>query len=187
MFMLVYRLDRKRLDDLVRKGRKYLDIVQLKKGENPALMWNKYRNPLRQAINYGVMLFCKVMPPCGLKNSLYRLIGIKIGKGVSIANDVILDPIYPELIVIEDDAIVGWGTRIFTHEFTHTTARIGSVIIGRGALIGEFSVVRPGVTVGRKSLITAMSFVNRDVPDGLIEGGIPIHILHLKKRSRKNK
>ena len=180
----MFRLEAQDVEALRKSHATYLRIVALQKGENPALSWHRYRNPVRQGFNYAVVLLCNVLPPGLLKNFLYRLIGVSIGKNVSIANDAILDPIYPELIVLEDDAILGWGTKIFTHEFTHDTARFGSVIVRQGALIGEFSVVRPGVVIGRKSLVAAMSFVNKDVPDGFVEGGVPIHLIHYTKGLR---
>ena len=49
------------------------------------------------------------LPPCSLKNNLYRAMGVKIGKDVVISPDVVLDPVFPELITVEDGVILGWG------------------------------------------------------------------------------
>lgn len=176
----MFNLQRKDVEKLRTKGKKFLQVITVK--ENPARMWYKYKNPLIQAINYIVMELCKFLPPCEIKNYLYRGIGAKIGKNVAIANDCIIDTIFPELIRIDDGCIIGWGTRLYTHEFTHTTARIGSIHLEKNSMIGEWSVVRPGVVVGKNSLIAAMSFVNKDIPKNLIEGGIPIHILNISKK-----
>jgi len=62
--------------------------------------------------------------------------------------------------------------------------RIGSIIIKENSMIGEWSVVRLGVTIDKNSLISAMSFVNEDVEDNTIEGGVPIHIIkHMRKQN----
>ncbi|MBI3036976.1 hypothetical protein HYY73_04485 [Candidatus Woesearchaeota archaeon] len=114
-------IDKKEAYAFRKNGKKMLKLVKFGKGENPARQWCRYKNPMIQAINYAVMLFCKLLPPCEIKNSLYRLIGVKIGKNVSISNDCIIDTIFPELIMIDDNAIVGWGTKLYTHEFTQTT------------------------------------------------------------------
>jgi acetyltransferase-like isoleucine patch superfamily enzyme len=176
----MFRITKQEIVDFRKTGKKIL----LKKdvNENPARAWYKYKNPVIQAWNYFIVLNAKILPPCALKNAFYRLIGVKIGKNVSIAPDCILDTIFPELIRIDDNAIIGWGTKLYTHEFTQTTVRIGSIYVKSNSMIGEWSVVRPGVEVGENSLIAAMSFVNKDVPKDLVEGGVPIHILmHLKK------
>ncbi len=184
----MFELNKKEVFAFRRNGKKVLKLVKVGKGENPARKWYKYKNPLIQAFNYAIMLLCKLLPPCEIKNALYRIIGVEIGKNVSIANDCIIDPIYPELIRIDDNVILGWGSKLYTHEFTQTTARIGTIHLKKNSMVGEWSVVRPGIVVGENSLIAAMSFVNEDVADNLVEGGVPIHIIkHIKKvmRSRK--
>lgn len=100
-----------------------------------------------------------------IKVFLYRLIGMKIGKGVYIAADVILDPHFPELIEINDYAIIGWGTHIFTHEFDGVKYRLGRISIGKGAVIGGFSLIRGGVTIGENAKVSSACIVYKDVPN----------------------
>lgn len=103
-------------------------------------------------------------PP--LKVFFYRRAGIRIGKGVYLSPDVVLDVHFPELIVIEDYAILGWGARLFAHEFKNGSYRLGRIRIGRGALIGAFAVVRGGVDVGDGAEVPYNATVFRDVPAG---------------------
>ena len=181
------KLSKRELDELRKNDRKILKTLKFEVGVNPARKWYRYKNPLKQAKNYFVVIACKILPPCEFKNDLYRLIGAKIGKNVSIANDAILDPMFPELIKIEDNVIIGWGTKLFTHEFTLDSFRVGSIVIKKNSMIGEFSVVRPGITMGRNSMIAAMSFVNEDIEDNILEGGVPIHIIkHYNRTARQN-
>lgn len=54
--------------------------------------------------------------------------------------------------------------------------------IGKGCLIGEGSIIRPGVKRGDKTIVAAASFVNKDVLENEIVGGVPQrHIKFLKK------
>lgn len=100
-----------------------------------------------------------------IKVFLYRRIGMKIGKGVFISPGVILDPHFPALIEIDDYAIIGWGTHLFTHEFSGSRYTIGRIRIGRGAVIGGFSIVRGGVVIGANAQVASTCIVYKDVPD----------------------
>lgn len=100
-----------------------------------------------------------------LKVCIYRLIGMKIGKGVYIAADVILDPHFPGLIEIGDYAIIGWGTHAFCHEFDGVKYRIGRITIGKGVVIGGFSIIRGGVKIGENAHVASTCIVYKDVPN----------------------
>ncbi|MFH1409605.1 MAG: acyltransferase [Nanoarchaeota archaeon] len=116
------------------------------------------------------------------KNRLYRLCGMKIGKEVYIASDVYIDPFLPELITIGDGTIIGEHATILTHEFTIKHARYGRVHIGEQVLVGAFSIIRGGITIGDRAIIAMDSLINKDVPGSELVGGIPEHeIKKLKK------
>lgn len=168
-----------------KENKKILKEVKSKIGTNLARNWYSFRDSFKQAKNYLIITICKLLPPSKLKNHLYRFMGAEIGENVSIANGVIIDPIFPELLKVEDNATIGWGTKLFTHEFDLESFRIGSIRIGENSMIGEFSVVRPGVDIGENSLVAAMSFVNEDVEENTLEGGVPIHIIKHYQREKE--
>jgi acetyltransferase-like isoleucine patch superfamily enzyme len=85
----------------------------------------------------------------------------------------VLDPLYPELIELADDVLLGMGCRLLTHEYTTDWFRLGAIRIGTGSVIGAYATVRSGVTIGRKVTVGMSSLVTRDVADGLTVGGIP--------------
>mgnify|MGYP002814728062 CR=1 FL=1 len=73
---------------------------------------------------------------------------------------------------------------------THTRAKMGgprklglksveysSVTIGDNVFIGWDSIILPGVTIGDNVIIGAKSLVNKDVPSGVIVGGVPVKVL----------
>ncbi len=151
---------------------------------NPAIRWKEMRNKHRQGFNFLIVKMCSWLPPSKLKNWLYRRIGVSIGKNVSISPDVFLDPIYPELIMLEENVILGWGSVIFTHELTNTKIRLGSVRVKKNSMVGELSLVRPGTEIGENSIVAAMSFVNKDVGDYEEVGGVPEHLI--KRLRRRN-
>src|SRR5262249_31024221 len=106
-------------------------------------------------------------------NFLLRRAGLKIGKHVFIASMVQLDMQFPELITIEDGAILGMHSHLSTHEVTHTHIRLGKVHIGRNALIRAQATVRSGVSVGENAVVALRAFVTQDVPAQTLVTGLP--------------
>lgn len=123
--------------------------------------FGKYRFYLK----FLIARMAQYIDPSPAKVFLYRLIGMKIGKGVFIAADVILDPHFPSLIEIGDYAIIGWGTRLFTHEFDGVKYRLGRISVGKGAVIGGFSLIRGGVIIGENAQVASSCIVYKDVPN----------------------
>ena len=47
------------------------------------------------------------------------------------------------------------------------------VVLGSNVWLGGFVIVLPGVTIGDDSVVAAGSVVTRDVPPGVLVGGVP--------------
>lgn len=75
-------------------------------------------------------------------------------------------------VTIEDEVQVGSHCSIYS--VSTIDAKEGPILLKKGCRIGTHSTVMPGVTVGENAVIGAHSFVNRDVPDGALMGGVPI-------------
>lgn len=143
------------------------------------------RNPLIPPINFIVITFFKLCPSMRLKRFVFRkILGMKIGKNVGIAPSN-FDSVFPELISIGDNSIIGNKVHIMCHEFSQDKIRLGKVEIGKNVLIGGFSVIRSGVKIGDNSTIAMCSFVNKDVPANEVWGGIPTK--RIKKLDKKDK
>lgn len=90
----------------------------------------------------------------------------------------------PYLIEIGDDCQITAGVKFFTH-WGAKVARIidptfdcfGKVKIGNNVYIGTNSLIMPGVIVGNNVLIAAGSVVTHSVPDNVVIGGNPAHII----------
>lgn len=130
-------------------------------------------NPLRLGAIYYTCELCKRLP-IRAKNVVYRRLGVDIGDETVIAPDVVVDPFHPEKISIGDGTIVGWGTKLLTHEGYADEWHVGPVDIGDDVTLGHGSSTRPGVTIGDGATVAANSFVNRDVEPGARVGGCPI-------------
>lgn len=136
---------------------------------------------IRAVFRYVVVGLARRMPFMPLKAMMLRWLGARIGRNVFISPGVVFDPLFPELITIEDDVLLGLGCRILTHEYTARNFRIGRVRVGRGAVIGAWSVLRSGVTVGANATVGACAFVYRDVPDGATMVCAPAQLLETQK------
>ena len=117
------------------------------------------------------MRLARISPSLGLKLWLYRMMGIRVGSNVSIALDVTMDVLFPQLIEIGDNTIIGFNTTILCHEFLIKEYVTGPVVIGRDVMVGANTTILPGVTIANGSVVSAHSLVNSDI-EGFV-GGVP--------------
>jgi len=97
---------------------------------------------------------------------------LKIGKYVDIGAFTYLNALYG----IELEDFVQIGSHCAIYSISTIDGRKGKVIIKRNARIGSHSVVMPGVTIGRNSIIGAFSLVKENIPDNVIAFGVPAKI-----------
>jgi acetyltransferase-like isoleucine patch superfamily enzyme len=123
--------------------------------------------------NYVVILICRIMPSLRLKNWLLRGLGLSVGTGVAWGLESTPDVFWPELITVEDDAIIGYDSTLLCHEFLQDEYRTGPVVVGERAMIGAGVIVLPGVEIGADAQVAANSLVTEDVPPGATVAGVP--------------
>ena len=141
--------------------------------KNSLHRWYRTRNPLRVMVNYLVILVCRVSPSLWLKRVLLRRLGMSVGSGVAWGLESTPDVFWPDLITVEDDAIIGYDATILCHEFLHEEYRTGPVVVRERAMIGAGAIVLPGVEVGAGAKVAANSLVTEDVPAGETVAGVP--------------
>jgi acetyltransferase-like isoleucine patch superfamily enzyme len=95
-----------------------------------------------------------------------------IGRYVSIANRVSIGSGEHPLNLISTNSIF--------YESPYETLTDAPVRIEDDAWIGEASIIRRGVTLGRGCVVGAMSFVNRDVPAYAVVAGVPARVIRYR-------
>lgn len=139
-------------------------------------MYHMYKlcSPLRATFNFAIITLCRYLPWLGLKNLLYRrLLGVKIEDGVAVGLMAMLDIFFPQKISIGANSIIGYNVTILTHEFLIKQYRLGAVDIGRDVMVGANVTILPGVEIGDGSIVAAGAVVTKDVPSGVMVGGVP--------------
>ena len=78
-------------------------------------------------------------------------------------------------VIIEDYVQIGSHCSIYSVSTIDNEE--GEVILKKNCRIGSHSVIMPGVTIGKNSIIGAFSLVNRDIPDNFLAYGIPVKVI----------
>ena len=117
---------------------------------------------------------------------------ILIGKNVTIRPGTMLfatpfDTADLAQIVIEDYALIGSGVHVYVsnHRFSDTNvpiyfqghSEVSCVHIKRGCWVGANSIILPGVTIGKNSVIGAGSVVTKSIPDFAVAVGSPAKVI----------
>ena len=93
----------------------------------------------------------------------------QLGTNVEIGSFTMIDA--RNGVTIEDDAKIGFGCSILS--YSSIDSKGGKVILEKGCMVGANTVIMPGITIGKGSVVGSNSFVNRDIPPGEIWFGSP--------------
>ena len=92
-----------------------------------------------------------------------------------------------EKLMIGNGVAIAPFCKIFTYSHHYQSSegvinsyKTGDVIIEDDVLIGANTVILPGITIGRSSIIAANSLVNKDVEPYSIVGGSPARFIKMK-------
>ncbi len=115
-----------------------------------------------------------------------RRIGVRLGRRCRILG---MDPATfgsePYLVRLGDHVTVTSGVRFITHDggvwiFRDQEPDIdvfGPIVVGNNVFIGIGAIIMPGVTIGDDCVVAAGAVVTRDVPSGMVAGGVPAKII----------
>jgi heptaprenylglycerol acetyltransferase len=122
-----------------------------------------YKSLFRRVSNRILHLLCRLLPGATtLRPFLHRLRGMQIGNNVWIGDDVYLENEFPELVEIQDDAVVGLRSIIIAH-----TRGTGRIVISKNVYIGAGCVIVTSanrtLVIGEGSVIMASSLVTGNV------------------------
>lgn len=135
---------------------------------------------LRQLRVHFLLQLGRILPHSSLRVKCFQLMGVNIGEHVFIGLNVMIDPLYPEMVSIDDYAEIGDNASIYAHSRGTKPLKsiypriVRSVYIGRGVWIGAPNVVvLPGIKIGDYSVVAAGTVVTKDVPRYTVVGGVP--------------
>lgn len=139
------------------------------------------------------------MPLHLVRKAIYRLSGIKIGKGSTM--HMWANFFQPGNIAIGDDTIIGdhvfldgrgkltignhvdIASQVLIYNSEHNlddesfSATVEAVTIEDYVFIGPRAIILPGVTIGRGAVVGAGAVVVNDVGEGMIVGGVPAKVI----------
>jgi len=148
------------------------------------------------------------VPFHSFRKLIYRLSGIKIGKGSTI--HMWANFFQPKNIVIGSDTIIGnnaffdgreklvigdhvdIASEVMIYNSEHDVsaddfkAREEEVVIDDYVFIGPRAIILPGVKIGRGAVIGAGAVVTKNVADYSIVGGIPAKVIGERKNKNLN-
>jgi UDP-2-acetamido-3-amino-2,3-dideoxy-glucuronate N-acetyltransferase len=105
---------------------------------------------------------------------------VKIGENTRIEGSVYIPP----LTTIGKNVFIGPGATFTNDPYPMSPKMIG-VIVEDGAIIGSRAVIRPGVTIGKNSVVAMAAVVTKDVPPDVVVMGHPARIKY--SRSEYNR
>ena len=98
---------------------------------------------------------------------------LRLGKNTDIGAFTYINAKYS--VAIEEEVQIGSHCSIYSE--STIDGKKGRVVIRRNAKIGAHSVIMPGITIGKGAIVAACSFVNKDVPEDAMFGGVPAKAL----------
>ncbi|AJD92088.1 acetyltransferase [Jeotgalibacillus malaysiensis] len=151
-------------------------------------LWQLYKTVpfIKVAWNFVVLQTARYTPFISVKNWMYRkLLRMEVGEKTAFALMVMPDTLYPEMIKVGRNTIIGYNSTILAHEYLVEEYRLGEVVIGDNVMIGANSTVLPGVVIGDGAVISAATLVHRDVPAGAFAGGNPMQIIKMPEQKEQ--
>ena len=138
---------------------------------------------------YPLSKLAMISPFVGTNAFLHKLRGVTVGKEVKIAHDVIIGPVEPTSIILEDYVTISPRAVIFGHhtspDVQGKTESVNPTIIREGTWICIGATLMPGVTVGKFCVIGAGAVVTKDVPDFTLVMGNPAQPVRTLKKIYK--
>jgi acetyltransferase-like isoleucine patch superfamily enzyme len=115
------------------------------------------------------------------------MLGYGTGKNVFVVMKCCMDDLEPSKTIIDDNAVVSYGTYFANHGRWHGMTTIH---IKPNAYIGMRCNIlsgKTGITIGENSVIGAGSRVNRSVQDNTIAVGCPVRVIGTIENDRPDR
>lgn len=159
----------------------HLLFLGLKPGRTPLMSLTSFRwataSSLYMLIKYTCADFLMATP---FFTVYLKVVGMKLGEGVMINSKFIHDH---GLIEIGDGSLIGGDAVMSAHTAEKGHLLLSPIKVGKKCLIGQKSILMPGVEVGDGAVVAAGAIVLKDtlVPPGEVWGGIPARCIRPAK------
>ncbi len=153
-------------------------VYKVKPGTNS--LWQLYHTVSFWKVmkNFIIISIARITPWLGAKNWLYRKgLRMKVGENTAVALMVMMDIMFPELIHIGKNTIIGYNTTLLAHEYLIDEYRLGEIHIGDNVMIGAKALILPGVTIGDNAVVGAGAVVTKDVEPATFVAGNPARLI----------
>jgi acetyltransferase-like isoleucine patch superfamily enzyme len=143
--------------------------------------------PLSEQLAQRWRSFCAYLgqftPFVGWKIFWYRRAGVSIGEHVYIAPGAVLDLLFPQLIRLDDYAVLGMEAMVMAHLYTPDRIAIGRATVGRRAVVGGRATL--GLTsIGEEGVLATNSYTINPILDGQTGIGVPA-VMRTRKSPRR--
>lgn len=127
-------------------------------------------------------VYRKICKPTNIENAELlksREYFYSIGEGCYINNDAVFtDPKYVKIgnnVCFSDCTLVGHdgAIAVFAKSTGKVLDKVGKIEIGDNVFIGHGALVLPNVKIGNNVIVAAGAVVSKDIPAGVVVGGIP--------------
>lgn len=150
-------------------------------------MISKVYKTYRDAFLLKYLMNSVIFSPIGprkLRPWILKKIGVNVGKNIFIGSGVWIDSGHSDMLIIEDHVHIAGECTILCHQrnllnyhvgddYAKLGYKIEKVHLKKGCLIGQRTMVMPGVTIGEGAIVGAYSLVTKDIPAWTIALGRP--------------
>lgn len=130
------------------------------------------RERLAQRWRSACVWFGRYTPFTGWKEFWYRRAGVNIGKNVYFSPGAEIDLLFPQLITLEDGAVMGMGALIVAHVYTPDRIVVARATVKRNALVGGRAILAIA-SIGEEAVLAGNSTTFISVPDRHVAIGVP--------------
>lgn len=147
----------------------------------------KYRNGffLKYMMNSWLL---SPISPRKLRPWILKKMGAKVGKNVFIGSNVWIDSGHADMLILEDHVHIAGESTLLCHQrnlkeyykgddYAKLGYNVAKIHLKKGCLIGQRTMVMPGVTIGEGAVVGAYSLVTKDIPAWTIAIGRPAKVI----------
>jgi len=156
-------------------------------------MFTVVKMSIKQSARFFVLKFCMFSILFSgndrlIRPRLWRYLGVKVGKRVTIGYDILIDIDHASNIIVEDDVCITSRCLLLCHKRDLTDITIPTnynklphiergITLKKGSYLGMGTIVMPGVTIGEGAMTAAGSIIVKDVDPWTIVGGNPAKVI----------